>query len=1049
MSLVKLTKIGRAAFLDNSIDSVNILDNSVTESKFANLSVVDTKIQDLSIVNSKFVPNLDVNIFVDNSITINKLNSVLDFRSANIDVTFPNGIGGVTWNESTIYTTDFTAVSGKGYFVDTSSSSITINLPTADIGSFISVVNTTESSNSIIFNPGLNKLNGNYSSLSNSSARSGVLVVFSGNSNGWVVVDSVNETTDKILLNTSPIISSVSPTFFQADGNTITLTGSFFRDTAQITLTGLDSTTYAQNTTTVSADGTTLTFLIPTGMLASLSSNANDPFDITVTHSDDGLSHTLQNSLEYTSAPTFTNSASLGTIPYDGNHTDLTTQPNAVVLDSDEIITYSLTSGSLPSGMSLNSSTGEITGTPSYGSLGDSPAVYNFSITASITSDVSNISSTSTENYSITVESNQLIINSVSPTDYDGNSGTEITLSGSGFRDPVKSIANIYLISSGGTSYTASYGSYTGLYTNTAMIIVTPQDFLVDDAPLDIRIVLNDGTQTTAVDAITTGSAPTMLTPAGVIAEITPAQKGNGNFPTNISVAGSDPDSSVSYVLSTSFSGGNLGFDSVNGIVSGYVLESEFSNASFHEITFGVKAIDNAGNLSPERIYTILLTTGLEGADDIWEPGDGYLYHTISDSSTSLTVLTDTTVDYIMLAAGGGSSIGGGGAGGFILNTNTTITAGTYSFTIGANGTGSGGNTVAFGQTVYGGGALGSSGGSGGGRGGKGCYPGSTYINTPTIQGYDGGLQTSGTTQYSTPGGGGATAAGTNEYAGNRGFHPGEGGKGIQFPPTNGTYYAGGGGGKGYNTSNYLWFGYIGYPGAGFQNYGGGNSYAFNGPYSSTVGKPGAVIVRHQKASTITSTGQTISPDNYMQWRAFNSLVFTSGIGSPNADGVYYIGAYYGGNTYYQLSGYYDVPQISNVYTKLSVDVYVGLSFESNTVHFGQYYRMMFIDENSNNYSVLVYGGSNMGYSSYTANGFITQPRLVGTVFKDDSTGYWIVSPSSRLKWDAYNQKCYLNGNEITGASGMTLTRFDLYTGYSTNLPLVTWYNSLLSDNPL
>ena len=69
-------------------------------------------------------------------------------------------------------------------------------------------------------------------------------------------------------------------------------------------------------------------------------------------------------------------------------------------------ITYAVTTGSLPSGLSLNSSTGTITGTPS--SIGSS-TTSSFTITA--TDDESQ---TATRDYSITVTPNYIPTSSVS-----------------------------------------------------------------------------------------------------------------------------------------------------------------------------------------------------------------------------------------------------------------------------------------------------------------------------------------------------------------------------------------------------------------------------------------------------------------------------------------------------------------------------------------------------------------------------------------------------------------------------------------------------------
>ena len=162
-----------------------------------------------------------------------------------------------------------------------------------------------------------------------------------------------------------------------------------------------------------------------------------------------------------------------------------------------------------------------------------------------------------------------------------------------------------------------------------------------------------------------------------------------------------------------------------------------------------------------------------------------------------------SSVEYLVVAGGGGGGTvndnqaygGGGGAGGLLANTATDLLGGTtYTITIGAGGTSTGGSGGGVGGingsnssisgsgftsvVSVGGGAggarivganssgTGGNGGSGGGSQryasgrGIGIYPGSTYIDAPR-QGYDGGIAIGG--------GGGANAAATS-YAGGAGL---------------------------------------------------------------------------------------------------------------------------------------------------------------------------------------------------------------------------------------------------------------------------------------
>jgi hypothetical protein len=186
-----------------------------------------------------------------------------------------------------------------------------------------------------------------------------------------------------------------------------------------------------------------------------------------------------------------------------------------------------------------------------------------------------------------------------------------------------------------------------------------------------------------------------------------------------------------------------------------------------------------------------------------------YNYHMFPFSGT-FTPTTALTADYLVIAGGGGGHVGGGGAGGYrtsIGGSPLSLTATSYSVTVGAGGApqgGSGNNSIFSTITSTGGGA-----GAGGvpvyngGSGGGGSNDATNYGTgnaggyTPS-EGNNGGSRVSSTTSG---GGGGAGAVGGNAS----GTTGGAGGAGSNSASTwaiatqtgvNG-YYAGGGGGGG------------------------------------------------------------------------------------------------------------------------------------------------------------------------------------------------------------------------------------------------------------
>jgi hypothetical protein len=285
--------------------------------------------------------------------------------------------------------------------------------------------------------------------------------------------------------------------------------------------------------------------------------------------------------------------------------------------------------------------------------------------------------------------------------------------------------------------------------------------------------------------------------------------------------------------------------------------------------TVGIKYTNTDNGVSTVFNKTV---QGIPSGGTITTVGS-YRYHTFT-SSSSLVVPSgfSATADYLLVAGGGGGGYdygGGGGAGGAIDST-VSLSAQTYSISIGAGGAGgnsstpkrgnNGSNSTAFGQTaVAGGGGQGGAGVSqpaqSGGSGGGGGWADSTGASGTLGQGNKGGDGDSGGgSDKATGGGGGAGAVGQN---GARSSKSGNGGAGINWKSL-GTYYAGGGGGGGYlGYSVQIGTGGTGGGGngalmaqagsAGTANTGGGGGGDGGGPGPGpTAGGSGICIVRYQ-----------------------------------------------------------------------------------------------------------------------------------------------------------------------------------------------------------
>ena len=181
------------------------------------------------------------------------------------------------------------------------------------------------------------------------------------NGSAWVSIDS------------PPAITSVSPTEVEsASGGNITFTinGARFSVGANVKFisnTGVQLT--PSSVTRVSA--TQLTAVIAKNSFV----NGQEPYDVKVINSS-GIDATLADQINVDNAPAWVTSAgSLGSF---GNYANVNVTVSATDAEGDTV-TYSIASGSLPSGLSLNTSTGAITGT--MGAVGSSTTV-NFTLRA-------------------------------------------------------------------------------------------------------------------------------------------------------------------------------------------------------------------------------------------------------------------------------------------------------------------------------------------------------------------------------------------------------------------------------------------------------------------------------------------------------------------------------------------------------------------------------------------------------------------------------------------------------------------------------------------
>lgn len=183
----------------------------------------------------------------------------------------------------------------------------------------------------------------------------------------------------------TPTISSISPTNIEESDTTqtIVITGGNFDATASAVLIDNNGTTKTPTTSTRNSE-TQITIVFSGSDV--LDNTVPEPLDVKVTQGGSSLFIVLENALTIDAKPVWSS-------PSAGALTDQTyiedeaiTQVNFVATDPEgQTPTYSVTSGALPTGLSL-SSAGALTGTPNVNdTYNSSGVVHNFTVTANDT----------------------------------------------------------------------------------------------------------------------------------------------------------------------------------------------------------------------------------------------------------------------------------------------------------------------------------------------------------------------------------------------------------------------------------------------------------------------------------------------------------------------------------------------------------------------------------------------------------------------------------------------------------------------------------------
>lgn len=164
--------------------------------------------------------------------------------------------------------------------------------------------------------------------------------------------------TNFVSIEPSPVVSSVDVTEVESDagGNqTFVITGENFSAGDTASFVGNDGTEVFASSTTIDS-ATQITAVIAKSSFA----NSKEPYDVKIVKST-GTQGSLANQINVDNAPNWTTaSGNIATIPFNNTGTHATV---AATDPEGDTVSYSVVSGSLPTGTSLGSANGQVTGT--------------------------------------------------------------------------------------------------------------------------------------------------------------------------------------------------------------------------------------------------------------------------------------------------------------------------------------------------------------------------------------------------------------------------------------------------------------------------------------------------------------------------------------------------------------------------------------------------------------------------------------------------------------------------------------------------------------
>ena len=189
-------------------------------------------------------------------------------------------------------------------------------------------------------------------------------------------------------------------------------------------------------------------------------------------------------------------------------------------------------------------------------------------------------------------------ITSVSPNNFDGSSGTVITIQGTNF--DVGTVVSF--IDANGVETNASA---TSIVTQGELTATIPQAYTSAEGPLDVKVTVGDGQTITSTDAIQTGGSPTWTTAAGQLgSSLYKDQTG-----VSLQIEATDPDGQfVSYEIGSGSLAPGLSLAAGTGLITGDITTASITADTNYSFT--ANANDTAGNSTPRTFFINVLNSG-------------------------------------------------------------------------------------------------------------------------------------------------------------------------------------------------------------------------------------------------------------------------------------------------------------------------------------------------------------------------------------------------------------------------------------------------------